>query len=219
MLRRPNMHGFLLACVVCALAHLHERNIVFRDLKSENVLLASNGYAKVCDFGFSKFVLGRTFTLCGTPEYVAPEVIKSEGYDRMVDWWALGVLTFEVICGDTPFSDPDDDPSPVFIFHRVMAGLEHVKFPFDDSGAISFIKALLQRVPGKRLGIGGAMQVKRHRFFQRVDFAGVEKQELEAPYVPPLVAEDDLSMFDSDGRDLPEYVKYIPDGSNWDADF
>lgn len=219
LLRRPSMHGFLLACVVCALEHLHERNIVFRDLKSENVLLASNGYAKVCDFGFAKFVLGRTMTLCGTPEYVAPEVIESVGYDRMVDWWALGVLTFEVICGDTPFSDPDDDPSPVVVFHRVMAGIEHVKFPFGDAEATAFIRALLNTAPGKRLGIGGAVQVKRHPFFHRVDFDGVEKQELEAPYVPPLAAEDDMSMFDSDTQDLPEVFDYVPDGSNWDADF
>jgi len=221
MLRRPTMHKFLMACVVCGLEHLHERNIVFRDLKSENVLLSSRGYAKLCDFGFAKFVLGRTFTLCGTPEYVAPEVIEPVGYDRMVDWWALGVLTFEVISGDTPFSDEaeEGDPSPVIIFHRVMAGIEHVKFTCHDAQSRVFITALLQRVPGKRLGIGGAKQVKRHPFFKRIDFGAMQKQELEAPYVPPLAAEDDMSMFDSDGQDLPEFIPYVPDDSAWDAGF
>mmetsp|Transcript_34139 Transcript_34139/g.105989 ORF Transcript_34139/g.105989 Transcript_34139/m.105989 type:complete len:437 (+) Transcript_34139:1625-2935(+) len=219
MLRRPIINRFLLACIVCGLEHLHERNIVFRDLKPENALLAANGYAKLCDFGFAKFVLGRTMTLCGTPEYVAPEVIESVGYDRMVDWWALGVLTYEAICGDTPFSDSNDDPSPVVVFHRVMAGIDYVNFACHDDEAVAFIRALLQRVPGKRLGIGGAVQVKRDPFFERIDFDALERQEAEAPYIPQLAADDDMSMFDSDGQDLPEFIEYVPDGSNWDSDF
>mmetsp|Transcript_57514 Transcript_57514/g.168422 ORF Transcript_57514/g.168422 Transcript_57514/m.168422 type:complete len:969 (-) Transcript_57514:69-2975(-) len=220
MLRRPRMHKFLLACVVCGLEHLHERNIVYRDLKSENVLLGANGYAKICDFGFAKFVLGRTMTLCGTPEYVAPEAIEPVGYDRMVDWWALGVLTFEVICGDTPFSEPEDDePSPVVIFQRVLAGIDAVRFPFGDAETVRFIKALLQRLPGKRLGIGGAVQVKRCSFYSRFDFDSLGNQEMEAPYIPPLSSEEDMSMFDAECQEMPEFVDYIPDGSNWDADF
>jgi len=219
LFRRPDVYTFVVACTVCALAHLHERNIVFRDLKPENVLLDANGYAKVCDYGFAKFVLGRTFTLCGTPEYVAPEVIALGGHDRMVDWWALGVLTYEVISGETPFVGSEEDAPPVVIFCRIKAGVQEAKFPFEEPAAVSFVRSLLQTLPGNRLGIGGASQVMRDPFFQRVDFGALQRQETKAPYVPQLASEDDLSMFVSDDQEMPSFVHYEGDASGWDAAF
>ncbi|XP_078734561.1 putative serine/threonine-protein kinase PRKY isoform X1 [Lampetra fluviatilis] len=91
---------FFAAEITCALAYLHSRAVVYRDLKPENVLLDRDGHVKLTDFGFAKILQDRTWTMCGTPEYLAPEIIQSKGYGKGVDWWALGVLIFEMLCGD-----------------------------------------------------------------------------------------------------------------------
>lgn len=218
--RSAPVYKFVLACMTCALGHLHERNIVFRDLKPENILLDSNGYAKLCDYGFAKFVLGRTMTLCGTPEYVAPEVIGLGGYDRMVDWWALGVLTYELIAGRTPFEEDDQDQtSPVAVFRNVKAGIEEVSFPFREPDAVSLIKRLLNQNPARRLGIGGPSEVKRHKFLTCINFQALERQEVAPPYVPELAGEDDLGMFHPEEQETPPFVEYEDDGSAWDSLF
>jgi len=91
--------------IVLVLQHLHDKNIVYRDLKPENLLIASNGYLKITDFGFAKLLTEDTWTLCGTPEYLAPEIIQSKGHGLPVDWWALGILMYEMLCGYPPFYD------------------------------------------------------------------------------------------------------------------
>ena len=90
---------FYAANIILVLEYLHNRNLIYRDLKPENLLLDSQGYLKVTDFGFAKYVPDRTFTLCGTPEYLAPEIINSAGHGKAADWWAFGVLLFEMLCG------------------------------------------------------------------------------------------------------------------------
>ena len=95
--------AFYTANVTCALEYLHRRNIAYRDLKPENLMLDVDGYLKVVDFGFAKVVEDRTFTVCGTPEYLAPETIRRAGHTCTVDWWAMGVLLYELITGRSPF--------------------------------------------------------------------------------------------------------------------
>ncbi len=102
---------------------MHTKNIVYRDLKPENILICSNGYLKTTDFGFAKVVDGKTYTLCGTPEYLAPEIILNKGHGMPVDWWTLGILLYEMIVGIDPFNDDD----PMMIYKKIIKGV--IKFP------------------------------------------------------------------------------------------
>ena len=107
---------FYIACIVLALEYLHENNIVYRDLKPENVFIDHNGYTKIGDFGFAKVLneSNRTYTFCGTPGYVAPENVLAHGYNCSVDWWGLGVLMYVLLTGRQPFSTPrTEDPMEV----------------------------------------------------------------------------------------------------------
>ncbi|CAD7698152.1 unnamed protein product [Ostreobium quekettii] len=114
---------FYVAGIAVVLEHLHAQNIVYRDLKPENIMIDTNGYLKVTDFGFAKKVYDRTWTLCGTPEYLAPEVIQSRGHGRGVDWWGLGVMMFELLAGYPPFHHEN----PFVIYQRILEG--RVDFP------------------------------------------------------------------------------------------
>ena len=109
---------------------------------------------------------------------MAPEAIRHAGYNRMVDWWALGILTFELLCGETPFADEDEGAGAEAIFCNVLAGLKYIAIPFGSPSAVSFVTSLLRASPGRRLGIGGAQQVKEHAFFRGVG-CGVDFGELE----------------------------------------
>lgn len=113
-----NTVRFYSAEIVTALEYLHQRNIVYRDLKPENLLLNRGGHLKLTDFGFAKKVTDRTWTLCGTPEYLAPEVINSKGHNKAVDWWALGILVYEMYCGWPPFFDEQ----PLKIYEKILNG-------------------------------------------------------------------------------------------------
>merc|ERR1712113_812902 len=109
---RGSNSAFYVACIIAGLEHLHERKIVYRDMKPENIILDTRGYGKVVDMGLARFVIGKTNTAVGTPDYMAPEVIDPPHYhDSTVDWWSLGVLTFELLCRQPPFDDEGlDDP-------------------------------------------------------------------------------------------------------------
>uniref|UniRef100_G1NPF4 Protein kinase domain-containing protein n=1 Tax=Meleagris gallopavo TaxID=9103 RepID=G1NPF4_MELGA len=109
--------------IICAIEYLHSKEIVYRDLKPENILLDKEGHIKLTDFGFAKKLVDRTWTLCGTPEYLAPEVIQSKGHGRAVDWWALGILIFEMLSGFPPFFDDN----PFGIYQKILAG--KIDFP------------------------------------------------------------------------------------------
>ena len=107
---------FYAACVQAAFAYLHDKQIVYRDLKPENLLFDAEGYLKVVDFGFAKHIIDRTWTLCGTPEYLAPEIITNKGHNLAVDWWAFGILMFEMLVGQPPFCADD----PMDIYQKIL---------------------------------------------------------------------------------------------------
>lgn len=151
-LRRQKRFGkvqasFFAAQVVMMLEHLHSNNVVYRDLKPENLLIDSMGYLKLSDFGFAKIVKERTYTLCGTPEYIAPEILRNQGHGKGADWWALGVLIYEMLVGIDPFNAND----PMEIYKRILSA--DLRFPtkFYKEGR-SLIKHLLQIDLSKRYG-------------------------------------------------------------------
>lgn len=158
--------------IVLVLKYLHEMNIVYRDLKPENLLISANGYIKITDFGFAKELREDTSTLCGTPEYLAPEIIQSKGHGLAVDWWALGILMFEMLCGYPPFYDDN----PFGIYQKILVG--KIDFPkyFDDYGK-DLVKRLLIADKTQRLGDSskdGANDIGCHKFFRGVDWHALE---------------------------------------------
>merc|ERR1711998_76320 len=158
-----------------AFEHIHTKNIVHRDLKPENILLAADGYSKLTDFGFAKVVEpgSRTYTLCGTPEYIAPEVLLNKGHGKPVDWWTLGILTYEMIAGIDPFNDDD----PMAIYQKILKG--KIKFPRDfDKDAKSLVKHLSVADVTKRYGClkNGSNDIKNHRWFKPIDWYKISRR-------------------------------------------
>lgn len=187
------MTKFYSAEVVLAFEHIHSKGIVYRDLKPENILLSTDGNVKITDFGFAKRVSNRTFTLCGTPEYLAPEIIKNSGHDKGVDWWALGILLYEMVVGYPPFFDD----SPFMTYKKVLAG--NLIFPDGvDARVKSLIQCLLVPSPSKRLGnlYSGAQDVKKHKFFRGVNWDDLLARKIAAPIVLNEHGDGDTRYFD-----------------------
>ncbi|XP_066548698.1 serine/threonine-protein kinase N2 isoform X2 [Amia ocellicauda] len=189
---------FYAACVVLGLQFLHDHKIVYRDLKLDNLLLDTEGYVKIADFGLCKEGMGfrdRTSTFCGTPEFLAPEVLTETSYTRAVDWWGLGVLIFEMLVGESPF--PGDDEEEVF--DSIVN--DEVRYPrFLSTEAISIMRRLLRRNPERRLGAGerDAEEVKKHPFFRTVDWNGLLAKKVKPPFVPIIKGREDVSNFDDE---------------------
>ncbi|KAI1430113.1 kinase-like domain-containing protein [Xylaria sp. FL1777] len=188
---------FYIAELILAIQHLHHNDIVYRDLKPENILLDANGHIALCDFGLSKANLTKndtTNTFCGTTEYLAPEVLLDEsGYTKMVDFWSLGVLVFEMCCGWSPFYAEDTQQ----MYKNIAFG--KVRFPRDtlSQEGRNFVKGLLNRNPKHRLGaIDDAEELKRHPFFANVDWVSLSKKLITPPFKPKLKSETDVSYFD-----------------------
>ncbi|BGP58686.1 Cytochrome c oxidase subunit 1 [Rhodotorula sphaerocarpa] len=184
---------FYVANLILVLHHLHQQDIIYRDLKPENLLIGGDGHIKVTDFGFAKYVQDRTFTLCGTPEYLAPEIITATGHGAAADWWALGVLLFELLAGYPPFFAD----SPLEIYEKILQGKFAVPAHIDPV-AKDLIRRLLTADLTQRLGNlkNGARDVMNHPWFEGVDWAAVERKEIRAPIVPLTTVPGDASNFE-----------------------
>lgn len=180
-----------IAEVITAIEYMHSLNIIYRDLKPENLLLDQQGHIKLTDFGFAKKVEDRTFTLCGTPEYLAPEIIQNKGHGKAVDWWAIGILLFEMLAGYPPFFDDH----PFGIYEKILAC--KIVFPNHfDSNAKDLIKKLLNLDRTRRLGVlkEGADEVKKQKYFKGLNWEKLGKTP--GPLVPPVKHEGDTQNFE-----------------------
>jgi serine/threonine protein kinase len=203
---------FYIAELILALQHLHEHDIVYRDLKPENILLDANGHIALCDFGLSKANLTKgdtTNTFCGTTEYLAPEVLLDEaGYTKMVDFWSLGVLVFEMCCGWSPFYAEDTQQ----MYKNIAFG--KVRFPRDalSMEGRNFVKGLLNRNPRHRLGANDdAKELIAHSFFADVDWDALARKNVPPPFKPKLKSVTDTSNFD------PEFTNALNNASSLNA--
>mmetsp|Transcript_19194 Transcript_19194/g.40483 ORF Transcript_19194/g.40483 Transcript_19194/m.40483 type:complete len:958 (+) Transcript_19194:381-3254(+) len=201
---------FFAAGILEGLTHMHQRQIVYRDLKPENVLLDKDGYAVIVDFGFSKIVTDKTYTFCGTPLYLAPEIILSRGHDRGVDYWALGCLVYEMLFGTTPFYARGIDQKG--LFKRIVRGKWNIPKEHNrvNRSAIEFIWGMLQRRPAERLGClaGGYRDIKNHVWLQEVNFGKLIKKKIQAPWVPDITDPLDTSNFESlDDAEDEDFLK------------
>ncbi|XP_044317933.1 serine/threonine-protein kinase N isoform X14 [Drosophila rhopaloa] len=189
---------FYAACVVLGLQYLHENKIIYRDLKLDNLLLDTDGYVKIADFGLCKEGMGfgdRTGTFCGTPEFLAPEVLTETSYTRAVDWWGLGVLIFEMLVGESPF--PGDDEEEVF--DSIVN--DEVRYPrFLSLEAIAVMRRLLRKNPERRLGSSerDAEDVKKQAFFRSIVWDDLLLRKVKPPFVPTINHLEDVSNFDEE---------------------
>ncbi|CAG9316511.1 unnamed protein product [Blepharisma stoltei] len=190
--------------ILLAISYMHTRDIVYRDLKPENILIDQQGHVKIADFGFCKVIPQgeRSFTLCGTPEYLAPEIIKSEGHGKAVDWWAFGILVYEMLVGNPPFYDQN----PYKIYKKIVKG-EFVMPELISNNAAELIARLLCINQDERLGSNGSSEeIKGMKWFRGVDFAMVVRKEVRAPWIPNLSGPNDTSSF-ANYPDDPDFFR------------
>ncbi|NP_001296675.1 serine/threonine-protein kinase N2-like [Hydra vulgaris] len=189
---------FYSGCVILGLQYLHEHDIVYRDLKLDNLLLDAEGYVKIADFGLCKEGMGfgqKTGTFCGTPEFLAPEVLTETSYTRAVDWWGLGVLIFEMLVGESPF--PGDDEEEVF--DSIVN--DEVRYPrFLSNDSIALMRRLLRKNPERRLGssIKDAEDIKKQPFYKDMKWDSLIQRKLKTPFIPTVKHPEDVSNFDSE---------------------
>ncbi|KAL8280467.1 hypothetical protein RQP46_007115 [Phenoliferia psychrophenolica] len=188
---------FYAAELLCALEHLHQFNVIYRDLKPENILIDFRGHIALCDFGLCKLNMTEsetTNTFCGTPEYLAPELLLGHGYQKTVDWWTLGVLLYEMLSGLPPFYSENTNE----MYQKILT--DPLKFPDEIApDARSLLTGLLTRDPALRLGVNGAESIKQHPFFSKhIDFKLLMAKKIQPPFKPSVESAADTSNFDTE---------------------
>lgn len=224
--RLPEEHArFYAAEISLALHFLHERGVIYRDLKLDNVLLDHEGHIKLTDYGMCKEGVrpgDTTSTFCGTPNYIAPEILRGEEYGFSVDWWALGVLTYEMLAGRSPFdiaqaAENPDQNTEDYLFQVILE--KTIRIPRSLSvKAASVLKGFLNKSPAERLGCGenGFLDIVNHPFFKSIDWEMLEQKQVVPPFKPRLEGERDLANFPPEFTDEP--VHLTPDNDTVIAD-
>ncbi|KAK7102666.1 protein kinase C delta type-like [Littorina saxatilis] len=199
---------FYAAEIVCGLQCLHSRGIIYRDLKLDNVMLDKDGHIKIADFGMCKeniFGDNRATTFCGTPDYIAPEILKGSRYNASVDWWSFGVLLYEMLMGQSPFHGDDEEE----LFRSIMH--DKPRYPPSLPGeAADMLRLLFERDPANRLGMPSSTHglLRSQPFFRNIDWDKLEAREIQPPFKPKIKGDADTSNFDSDFT--AESVKLTP---------
>ena len=197
---------FYMSEILLAIDYMHKNNFIYRDLKPENILIDQFGHIKLTDFGLSKLLdeeEQKTYTLCGTPEYVAPEIIFEKGYDKTCDWFSFGVVMFEMLCGFHPFKQKKGKFNPQIYKMKI-------KIPENiGKNAKDLIEKLLNSNPRERIGYNSSEEIMKHDFFKDIDFDKVLKREYKPPFIPKLDNQEDLRYFDKGFTE--ENVESFPD--------
>ena len=188
---------FYIMELVLALEALHKNNMVYRDLKPENILIDGKGHVKLTDFGLSKILEDeseKAFTICGTPQYLAPEIIQKKGYDKAVDWWSLGCVMYEMLTGKIPFTIKRGTKLSMKIYEQ------KINYPGNlNKNAKDLIQKLLILNPNERLGSGpnGSENVKNHEYFKGINWNDAWNKKIKPPFIPKLRNDTDLRYFDN----------------------
>ena len=196
--------------IALAIEYLHNKGIIYRDLKPENILMDEKGYLRLADFGMAKKLNNneKAMSFCGTPEYLAPEIIIGEGHDKNADWWSFGILIYEMLCGLPPFYVENLER----MYELIKSG--PLKFPkritLSDE-AKDIIKKLLERNVKKRLGYNGIKEIKEHPFFKDIDFNLIEQKKIPAPFVPKINDKMDVTYFDEEFTSEDTGMSFIPE--------
>jgi len=206
---------FFAAGCSLGLDHMHSKKVIYRDLKMENILLDAKGYPMISDFGLAKIVLGKTYTVCGTPDYMAPEVLRRTGHNRGADWWAFGILLFIMMSGRSPF----DAEEVQQIYRNVVKGFKKEHFPDRFSQPLKeVIQGLCRKKPEERLPMGpkGLVHLKSAPWFKHMDWVQLAERSTPAPFSPPVRSREDIA---AKVVEPPPIVHYEDDGTAWEADF
>lgn len=204
-----NRSRFYISELLCALECLHGFNVIYRDLKPENILLDYQGHIALCDFGLCKLEFkdeDKTHTFAGTPEYLAPELLRGDGYNKAVDWWTLGVLLYEMLTGLPPFYDENVND----MYRKILS--EPLHFPGPEivpAAAKDLLTRLLNRDPSKRLGANGAAEIKGHPFFHAIDWKKLLQRRYEPTFKPNVVDALDTGNIDKIFTDEPPQDSFV----------
>jgi len=222
---RKNLHGkedharYYSACVILGFEHLHERRIIYRDLKPENLLLDDKGVCKITDMGLAKFVIGKTFTTCGTPDYFAPEIITATGHNRAVDWWALGILIFELMTCHPPFETSD----PMLTYKKIMQGINSIKFPRSqfNEACEELVVGLCKKDPSERLPMrkSGLEALQQSKWYKEINWEQLAQLKVEVPFKPRVKSISDCTNYYPHEEDMPPHIPYVARGQTWDKGF
>lgn len=195
---RVQHHRFYTASILSALEYLHLKNIIYRDLKPENVLIDNVGYLRLVDLGSAKRVYGKTSTRCGTAEYLAPEIVMHKSYNHGVDYWAFGVIVYEMIAGKSPFRAKSEN----FVYKNIISGVVPFYDTFPEQPR-DLISKLIVRKASQRLGMqeGGTQDIKNHPWLADFDWVKLEKKKLKGPWIPKFEGPLDTKYFPDINQD------------------